>query len=104
MRIFEMDQHYDASQVTPDWHGWLHYMTDKPGGVMKSEFGQPWMTVHTQNPSIDRATAYAPPGHWKNTIERGRIGPKYASWTPDGGDAPRSLRNYSDNTHTLRIE
>jgi NADH:ubiquinone oxidoreductase subunit len=104
MRAFEMDAHYDASQVTPEWHGWLHYVSDKPGGVMKNEFSQPWVTVHTQNPSIDRSTHYVPPGHWKNTLPRGRIGPKYESWTPAGSDEPvPALRNYSDNTHTLRV-
>lgn len=102
---FEMDKYYDSSQVTPEWHGWLHYVTDKPGGVIKAEFGQPWVTPHRQNPSIDRDNCYKPPGAWSNKVVRGRIGPKYEAWSPDGSDGPqRMLRNYSDNTHTLRIE
>lgn len=101
-----MDKYYDVSQVTPEWHGWLHYVHDKPGGAIKAEHGQPWVTAHKQNPSIDRDTHYNPPGAWKNAIARGRIGPKFEAWSPDGSGAgaPRALRNYSDNTKTLRIE
>jgi NADH:ubiquinone oxidoreductase subunit len=105
MCIFEMDAHYDASRVTPEWHAWLHYVSDKPGPAMRAEFGQPWVTVHKQNPSLDRDSHYVPPGHWKNKAPRGRVGPKYESWLPEGSDSqPRLLRNYSDNAHTLRIE
>jgi len=101
-----MDKYYDSSQVTPEWHGWLHYMSDKPGPIVKAEFGQTWTVPHKQNPSIDRSMHYTPPGHWKNTLTRGRIGPKYEAWAPDAADAAARLplRNYSDNTHTLRIE
>mmetsp|Transcript_28812 Transcript_28812/g.84452 ORF Transcript_28812/g.84452 Transcript_28812/m.84452 type:complete len:184 (+) Transcript_28812:73-624(+) len=102
LRIFEMDQYYDPSQVTPEWHGWLHYVTDKPGPTILAEHGQPWLTPHLQNSSIERETAYHAPGHWKNKVPRGRVGPKYESWNDQG--QPRKLRNFSDNSRTLRIE
>lgn len=98
-----MDAHYDSSQVSPEWHAWLHYMSDKPGRVVTAEFGQPWITPHHQNPSIDRATHYKNPGHWKNDLPRGRVGPKYQAWDPNGRQTSL-LRNYSDNSKTLRIE
>lgn len=104
LRVFEMDAHYDSSSVTPEWHGWLHYTTDKPAGAIKAEFDQPWIQPHKQNPSCERETHYTNPGHWKNTVMRGRVGPKYEAWVPESEGAPRALRNYSDNTQTLRIE
>jgi len=71
---------------------------------MRSEFGQTWQTVHIQNPSMDRETAYHPPGHWKNKMPRGRLGPKYESWAAAGTETASRTRNFSDNSHTLQIE
>ena len=29
--VWALEDKYDASQISPDWHGWIHYMHDKPG-------------------------------------------------------------------------
>ena len=34
---------------------------------------------------------------------RGRIGPKYAAWDPNGSNEPAELRNYADNSKRLEI-
>ncbi|CAD6196146.1 unnamed protein product [Caenorhabditis auriculariae] len=42
---------YDASQVPPDWHGWLHHITDDPPTV-KEPLTQKWVLEHRENVSI----------------------------------------------------
>lgn len=39
---------YDASQIPPDWHRWLHYMTDDPP-TMTDLPRRKWMVPHTEN-------------------------------------------------------
>jgi len=69
----------EASRVPPDWHGWLHYTTDKPppqGGLPR----QPWQLDHVPNLS-GTDHAYRPPG---STLASGGDKPKphYEAWRP----------------------
>ncbi|XP_041987700.1 probable NADH dehydrogenase [ubiquinone] 1 alpha subcomplex subunit 12 [Aricia agestis] len=48
--------HYDASQVTPEWFGWLHYKTDKIPeadcprvNLMKDVWAKQWLLPHEEN-------------------------------------------------------
>ncbi|KAK7499507.1 hypothetical protein BaRGS_00009159 [Batillaria attramentaria] len=41
---------YDGSQVPPEWHRWLSYISDEPPTVAKLP-KRPWMAKHTENPS-----------------------------------------------------
>jgi NADH:ubiquinone oxidoreductase subunit len=42
---------YDASQVPPEWHRWLHHMTDEPPTV-KPPVDHKWILEHKENSSI----------------------------------------------------
>lgn len=119
--VWALEDKYDASMVHPDWHGWLHYMHDIPGQLVSLEFSKPFKQHHRVNQTMLRpyyttpagitskhheegaAPAYhMPPGAWGNPKPRGRLGPKYQAWDPDGGEKqPNLLRNFVDNTKIL---
>ncbi len=105
------------AQISPEWHGWLHYQQDKTGQQVNAEFNQPFRTAHTINPTLKRpvypgkhinpdggADYYTPPGQWGNTVARGRVGKKYQAWDGQSKSAePAEIRNYYDNRKTLDI-
>jgi NADH:ubiquinone oxidoreductase subunit len=69
----------EASRVTPDWHGWLHYTTDSPppqGGLPRES----WQRDHVRNLS-GTDQAYRPPG---SSLASGGEKPKpaYEAWRP----------------------
>ena len=93
-------------QISPDWHGWIHYMHDKPGSQMAREFGKSFKQPHLINQSMLRPEFgfekgfHQPPGQQSARVARGRIGPKYESWS-GSSKTPKELRNYADNSKTL---
>ena len=102
-------------QVSPEWHGWLHYMHDKPGPQLAAEFEKPFKQEHKINQTMLRPEFsregldppqapefHEPPGTRNARVTRGRIGPKYESWS-GAGPANPELRNYMDNQKTLGI-
>jgi len=107
--VWAIEQHYDASMVSPEWHGWLHYTHDKPGNVLAAEFEKPFKMPHTINqsmlrPEFDREDGFhQPPGTLGARIVRGRVGPKYESWIESVQTSKPELRNYADNEKTLHI-
>jgi len=69
----------EASRVPPDWHGWLHYTTDKPppkGGLAR----QAWQKDHVPNLS-GTERAYRPAGHTLSTASE-KPRPPYEAWRP----------------------
>jgi len=71
----------DASKVTPEWHGWLHYSVDEP--PTRAQFPQrPWMRAHLPNMS---GTPFAgrPKGSILSAGERPRATGDYQAWRPD---------------------
>ncbi len=43
---------YDASQIPPEWHRWLHHTTQDPPN--KNPVEQPkWVLEHQENVSLD---------------------------------------------------
>ncbi|PVD24360.1 hypothetical protein C0Q70_14841 [Pomacea canaliculata] len=62
---------YDGSQVPPEWHRWLSYMSDEPPTVAKL-VKYPWMQKHTENLS-GTPQAYVP----YSTVPA-----KIQAWTP----------------------
>lgn len=104
-------------QVSPEWHGWLHYMHDKTGSQMVNEFEKPFKQAHTINQTFLRPEFsrdgidppqppefHQPPGSHGIRIARGRVGPKYESWSGSPTSAANpELRNYADNEKTLHI-
>ncbi|KAE9556560.1 hypothetical protein FO519_000254 [Halicephalobus sp. NKZ332] len=50
---------YDASQVPPEWHRWLHHIGDKPPTV-EPPVNQKWILEHRENTSIYPGEKYVP--------------------------------------------
>ena len=102
-------------QIPPEWHGWMTYMHDIPGSTVNAKYAQPFRKPWRENQTFLRKEFYPdepagfhkPPGQWGvRTPEqpaRGRIGPKYAAWDPNGSNEPAELRNYADNSKRLEI-
>lgn len=68
----------EASTITPEWFGWLHYTTDEP---IPDSARQPWQTPHQPN-MTGTPLAYRPPGHDYLTGQRPPATGDYESWTP----------------------
>ncbi|KAI6214057.1 hypothetical protein M3Y94_00223800 [Aphelenchoides besseyi] len=64
---------YDASQVPPEWHGWLHHITDVPPTEAK-QVNHKWLMEHRENTSIYQDEKYIP---YSTTR------PKIQAWQPD---------------------
>jgi NADH:ubiquinone oxidoreductase subunit len=50
----------EASNVPPDWHGWLHYTVDTPP-TEESYIARPWQKPHKAN-ATGTSDAYRPAG------------------------------------------
>ncbi len=69
----------EASKVPPEWHAWLHYLTDDvPTGDGRT---QAWEQPHEPN-LTGTAEAYRPPGHDYKGGTRARATGDYEPWTP----------------------
>jgi NADH:ubiquinone oxidoreductase subunit len=69
----------EASRVSPDWHGWLHYTFKEPPSD-KPLPHKPWEKPHEEN-LTGTALAYAPAGSIRRAepVER----KDYEAWTPE---------------------
>ena len=70
----------EASQVPPEWHGWLHYMVDTPP-TQDSYVSRPWEKPHRMN-MTGTAGAYRPPGSILASGKRPAATGDYQSWQP----------------------
>ncbi len=68
----------EASKVPPEWHAWLHHLTDKP---LDETHRHAWQKDHVPNLTGTRA-AYHPPGSVLRGGERKRGTGDYEPWTP----------------------
>lgn len=71
----------EASQISPDWHGWLHHTYDEPpedGRLPR----KPWEREHRPNMTGTEA-AYHPPGSIVLPAVQARARPDYEAWTPE---------------------
>lgn len=97
--VWAIEQRYDGSMVSPEWHGWLHYTHDKPGTQLAKEFEKPFKQPHRVNQSMLRPEFgfdngfHQPPGEMGSRVVRGRIGPKYESWSESMQTTNKELRN-----------
>ncbi len=69
----------EASRVSPEWHGWLHFTSDTPPTEARV-IPKPWQKPHQENLTGTDA-AYAPPGsirHGAPALRR-----DYEAWKPD---------------------
>jgi NADH:ubiquinone oxidoreductase subunit len=71
----------EASNVPPDWHGWLHHTYDEPPTERPLK-RQPWEKGHLPN-RTGTPEAYRPPGSVLTPEERPRAAGDYEAWTPE---------------------
>lgn len=69
----------EASRVSPEWHGWLHFTWDKPPTEAPVRH-KSWEKPHQEN-LTGTALAYAPPG----SIRRPEpvVRSDYEAWRPE---------------------
>ena len=82
------DWGFDASQVPPEWHGWLHNMNDEAPSTLKGMDGKPvaYATPHEINKTGRAGTPvkdrYLPPFHRASPVYKGQAQEKVEAWVP----------------------
>ena len=71
----------EASQVTPDWHGWLHHMVDTPPNA-EVYTPKSWQKPHRMN-MTGTGEAYRPAGSILGQGERPKATGDYKAWKPE---------------------
>lgn len=71
----------EASKVSPDWHGWLHYTVDAPP-TEERYTPRPWQRQHRMN-MTGTAEAYRPVGSILSSGHRPPATGDYKPWRPD---------------------
>ncbi|KAL5663962.1 hypothetical protein ACJX0J_024070, partial [Zea mays] len=62
---------YNASQVPPEWHGWLHHITDSTGDKLLNQKTARYLVEHKQNYSGEgEELIYHSKGHALNPGQR----------------------------------
>ena len=69
----------EASRVSPEWHGWLHYTWDEPP-TDKPLQRKEWEKPHQEN-LTGTAAAYAPAGSLRQAKPADRS--DYEAWVPE---------------------
>jgi NADH:ubiquinone oxidoreductase subunit len=69
----------DASLVPPEWHAWLHFLTDAP---LPMAARRPWQAPYQPNLTGTQG-AYRPPGHDYVAEGHAAAKPSYQPWTPE---------------------
>jgi len=68
-----------ASRISPDWHGWMHFTWDEP--PTKTPLAhKAWEKPHVEN-LTGTAAAYAPPGSIRAAAPTLRA--DYEAWAPE---------------------
>lgn len=77
---FKKDQ--EASNVPPEWHGWLHHQTNIVPNAEDPSFRKEWQKPHISNKTGTLA-AYRPKGHVLNGGKRAKASGDYEAWSPN---------------------
>jgi NADH:ubiquinone oxidoreductase subunit len=73
----------EASQISPDWHGWMHHTVDLPPTDDKAYQPRPWQKAHQPNMTGTPA-AYRPQGSILNADSRRKAATgDYKPWKPE---------------------
>lgn len=72
----------EASDVPPEWHGWLHHQTDAVPDGNSPSFRRPWQKPHRPN-LTGTDQAYRPPGHLLEGGRRAASDSDYEAWKPE---------------------
>ena len=78
--VMYADGQVEASNVPPEWHGWLHFQTDVIPG--ETSFRRPWQKPHQPN-MTGTNQAYRPPGHILEGGQRDKATGDYEAWKPE---------------------
>jgi NADH:ubiquinone oxidoreductase subunit len=70
----------EASQIPPEWHGWMHYMVDTPP-TEEAYTPRPWQKPHRMN-MTGTAEAYRPDGSILKSGRRPKATGDYKPWQP----------------------
>ncbi|MEM9146656.1 MAG: NADH:ubiquinone oxidoreductase subunit NDUFA12 [Pseudomonadota bacterium] len=71
----------EASQVSPDWHGWLHRTFDEPPSEQPLK-RKDWERDHVPN-MTGTELAYRPPGSVLTPATRPKNASDYEAWSPE---------------------
>jgi len=69
----------DPSAIGPEWHAWLHHLTDSP---LPNSSPKPWQKPHQPNLTGTPAS-YRPDGHDYSGGKRAKASADYEAWTPE---------------------
>jgi len=72
----------EASNVPPEWHGWLHHQTDIVPDSRNPSYRRTWQKPHRANVTGTNQ-AYRPPGHILSGGRRDGATGDYHAWSPD---------------------
>ncbi len=79
----------EASQIPPEWHGWMHYMVDTPP-TEEDYTARPWQKEHRMN-MTGTPQAYRPAGSILASGKRPKATGDYKPWRPSG-EATKTAR------------
>ena len=71
----------EASQISPDWHGWMHYTVDTPPTDVKYQ-PKAWQRPHQPN-MTGTSQAQRPAGSILGLGQRPKATGDYKPWTPN---------------------
>jgi NADH:ubiquinone oxidoreductase subunit len=71
----------EASKVPPEWHAWLHHISEAPLTELAAK-ARPWQKPHLPN-LTGTPYAYRPKGHELRGGKRPNAPGDYEPWTPD---------------------
>ncbi|MBL8531723.1 MAG: NADH:ubiquinone oxidoreductase subunit NDUFA12 [Hyphomonadaceae bacterium] len=71
----------EASRVPPDWHAWMHHISEEPPTVRPLK-RQPWEQPHIPN-LTGTVRAYRPRGSLARGGVRAPATADYEAWSPD---------------------
>ncbi|MFN3826234.1 MAG: NADH:ubiquinone oxidoreductase subunit NDUFA12 [Micavibrio sp.] len=71
----------EATNVPPEWHGWLHFQTNTIPTGQAQTFRREWQKPHVPN-MTGTTQAYRPPGHVLAGGKRPKATGDYEAWTP----------------------
>ena len=71
----------EASQIPPEWHGWMHYTVDTPP-TEEDYAARPWQKAHRPN-MTGTPEAYRPSGSILTPAQRPHATGDYQAWKPD---------------------
>jgi NADH:ubiquinone oxidoreductase subunit len=70
----------EASEVPPEWHGWLHGRIDQTPTIANKKKYE-WQKDHLPN-QTGSPNAYRPPGHVLSVGQRAKATGDYEPWRP----------------------